>query len=76
MKFIRAIGVPVGTVWANMLFVLLIHPNIIVAVHIDKAVGRAIIIWEVGVNVNGDRAMKFIMNRVRNVINMVLLIPF
>jgi hypothetical protein len=44
IKFIRAFGVPVGTVCANIFCVLLIHPKIIIANHIDMAVGRAIII--------------------------------
>jgi hypothetical protein len=75
MKFIRASGVPVGTVWANMCFVLLNHPKIIMAIHIDIAVGRAIIIWAVGVKVKGDRAIEFMISRVVNTISIVLLIP-
>jgi len=75
MKFIRAIGVPVGTVWASILFVLFNQPKIIIANHIDRAVGSAIIICAVGVKVKGDRAMKFIINRDRKVISMVLEIP-
>jgi len=31
--------------------------------------------WAVGVNVNGDRATKFIVNKDRNVIIMILLVP-
>jgi len=75
MKFIRAIGVPVGTVWANILWVLLIHPNNIMAIHIVIAVGRAIIMCEVGVNVKGDRAIKLIINRDKNTISIIFLIP-
>jgi len=59
-----------------MFFVLLIHPNSIIPIHIDRAVGKAIIMWAVGVNVNGDRAIKLIIRREKKVIIIVLLTPF
>jgi len=51
IKFIRALGVPVGTVCANMCLVLLVQPKIIRPLHKERAVGNAIIIWAVGVKV-------------------------
>jgi len=75
IKFIKAMGVPIGTVCANILFVLLIQPKIIIDIQIVNAEGRAIIIWDVGVNVNGDRAIKFIINKEKKIINIVLVVP-
>lgn len=43
MKFIRAIGVPFGIIWAIIFFVLLTHPNIMILVHIISVVGKIII---------------------------------
>jgi sugar phosphate permease len=43
MKFNKAKGVPVGTICAIILLVLLYHPNIIIDVHINKALENEII---------------------------------
>jgi len=43
MKFSKGNGVPVGTMWAIILLVLLLHPNIIIDVHITKALENEII---------------------------------
>lgn len=75
IKFISAPGVPVGTVWASICFVLFSQPKIIIAIHIVRAVGKAIIICAVGVKVNGERAEKLIINIEINTISIVLLIP-
>ena len=59
-----------------MFLVLLSQPKIIIANHIDSAVGRAIIMWAVGVKVKGNSAKKFIKNRDMNIVSVIFLIPF
>jgi hypothetical protein len=76
IKFIRAKGVLVGTIWDNILFVLFVHPKIIMDNHIERAVGNVIIIWAVGVNVKGESEMMFIMKINENVIIKILIVPF
>lgn len=49
IKGIRIEGVPIGTKWVNILFVLLIHPNIIRDIQIDKANVRDTTKWAVAV---------------------------
>jgi len=75
MKFIKAVGVPVGTMCVSMLSVLLDQPKIIIAIHIDIAIGREIMMWEVGVNVNGESAMKLDMRRMVKMVSIIFVVP-
>jgi hypothetical protein len=68
MKLASGMGVPLGTVWANILPGLLSHPNNIILNQIDNAVGKIVIIWAVGVNKNGNMEEKFKMKIVKNII--------
>jgi len=60
IKFIRAVGVPVGTMWIIIFFELFTHPNNIIESHIIIAVVNEIEIWAVGVKIKGNKAIKFI----------------
>jgi len=60
IKFIKAMGVPVGTMWAIILFELLIHPYNIILIQRIIAVGNESIIWADGVKMKGNKARKFI----------------
>lgn len=60
IKFIRGVGVPVGTIWIIMFFVLDNHPINIIVSHIIIAVEKDTEMWAVGVKINGNRARKFI----------------
>jgi len=75
IKFIKAKGVLVGTMWDSILFVLFAHPKIIIDSHIERAVGNVIIIWAVGVNVKGVREIMFITKISENVIVKILIVP-
>lgn len=59
MKFIKRRGVPIGTKWAIISFVLFFHPKIIKEIQIQKEAGKEIIMWAVGVKIKGNRAKKF-----------------
>jgi len=76
MKFIRAFGVPVGTMWAIMFLVLFNQPKIIMAIQKIRAVDIVIIIWDVGVNTNGDKAILFIIITTINNEMKIIVDPF
>jgi hypothetical protein len=76
MKFIKAFGVPVGTMWAIMFLVLFNQPKIIMAIQKIRAVDIVIIIWDVGVNTNGDKAILFIIITVINKEIKIIVDPF
>lgn len=76
MKFIKAFGVPVGTMWAIMFLVLFNQPKIIMADQKIRAVDIVIIIWDVGVNTNGNNAILFIIITVINREIKIIIDPF
>jgi len=76
IKFIKIIGVPVGTVWAIMFFVFLIHPYNIKLIQNATLVGNDNIIWAVGVKTNGIRAIILLIIMNINTPNIDILIPF
>jgi hypothetical protein len=75
MKAIKATGVPIGRVWANIWIVFLIHPNIMKAVHVMIAAGNVSIICAVVVNTNGNRAMKLLAAMNINILVKIRVFP-
>lgn len=60
IKGIRTVGVPWGTKWANMCFVLLIQPNIIKLSHKGRASLNVKVIWLVLVKIYGKSPRKLL----------------
>jgi hypothetical protein len=54
----------------------LYHPNIIIDVHINKALENEIIMWAVGVKLNGSKAIRFIIIIAVNVVIIIIINPF
>jgi hypothetical protein len=81
IKGINTGGVPCGTKWANICFVLLNQPNNINLNHRGKANDKVIVIWLVLVKIYGKRPRK-LLNRIKvkremniNVVPLNLWIP-
>lgn len=72
IKFINIKGVPIGTKWAIIFFLLFNHPKIIKDNHKTRAQGKVTNIWAVGVKIKGNKAKKLIkkmeMNKNRKII--------
>lgn len=81
IKGIKIKGVPWGTIWANICFVLLIHPNIIKLNHKGKARDSVIVIWLDLVKIYGNNPKKLLKKINENkeinikVVPLYLLIP-
>ncbi len=72
INIIRLNGVPEGTKWESIFFVLIIHPYKIKLIHNVKATGNVISIWLVDVKMNGNRPKELFnintKNRGKNII--------
>lgn len=81
IKGIKIFGVPWGTIWANICFVLLIHPNNIKLIHKGRANERVNVIWLVLVKMYGNKPKKLLKKIKENkeinikVVPLNLLIP-
>lgn len=64
IKGIKTDGVPWGTKWANMCFVLLIHPKSINLSHRGNAKLKVIVIWLVLVKIYGNKPKK-LLNKIK-----------
>lgn len=60
IKGIKTGGVPWGTKWANICFVLLIHPKNIKLNHRGNAKDRVKVIWLVLVKIYGNKPKKLL----------------
>jgi len=76
MKFISGVGVPVGTMWITMLFVLLNHPCNIIESHIIRAVENEIDICAVGVKIKGNKAITFKISVTIKIDLIMIIVPF
>jgi len=75
IKLMRASGVPIGIVWINMCFVIKLQANIIIMNHIENANENEILIWAVGVKMNGNSAMKFKVKMNRKITLIRAIVP-
>jgi len=75
MKLINGNGVPIGIVWINICFVENVQANIIIINHIENARVNEILIWAVGVKMNGNKAIKFKMKMNKKIDLIKLIIP-
>lgn len=76
MKFISGVGVPTGTMWIIIFFELLVHPKIIIRLHIHTANENVIEIWAVLVKINGNKAKKLIIRIAKNIALINKRVPF
>lgn len=66
INLIRAIGVPLGTRWANILFVKFVHPKIINPSHIGKEIIIFMEMCLVGVKIFGNSPIMFTYKIIKN----------
>jgi len=76
MKDIRGTGVPCGRRCLIMWLVFLIHPNIIILLQNIRDSGSVNVRCEVTENTCGYSAMKFVIEINRNVIIIMVFVPF
>lgn len=58
---IKTLGVPVGTKWQNIILVFFVHPNIIIAVHMGRAIDNENTKWADDVNTYGVNPIKLLI---------------
>ena len=64
----RGSGVLMGIVWINMCFVINFQAKIMIITHIENVRGNEMVMWAVGVNIKGNRDVKFKIKIIEKII--------
>jgi hypothetical protein len=72
----KSIGVPCGSKCDNILFVFVVHLNVIIDTQNISAIGMLLIRWEVEENTCGYRAVRFIVTIIIKIVMMINFVLF